>query len=81
VGFAGVIGAAGAALVVRHPELAEIELLDVFGLKGWGAVAWSEEHEEPGDLTRHPDAAEMAVQLALRRRGVEPMRVVVMPQM
>jgi hypothetical protein len=65
-----------AMVMISHQGIARREVLDVL-CRRWPDVVVKElEHEEPTWTMTAGDAAD----LGSRRRGVEPLRIVVMPQ-
>ena len=77
VSFAGLIGGDHRALVlVSHEGVARRELQDVL-CRRWPSVVLKDlEHEEPMWAMTPDEAAD----LGTRRRGAEPLRIMVMPQ-
>ena len=77
VSFAGIIGGDHTALVmVSQQGVDRREMLDVLSWRWPDVVLKDLEHEEPTWKMTPDDAAE----LGRRRRGVEPLRILVMPQ-
>ena len=77
VSFAGLMGGDHKALVmISHQGVDRREVLDVLRRRWPDVVVKDLEHEEPTWTMTADDAAE----LGSRRRGVEPLRIVVMPQ-
>jgi hypothetical protein len=76
VAITGMTSANGAALLlIRHPALTRAEVADVLRRR-WPDVTLSDGTVPPTwEMT-----VEDAVELACERRGVEPLRVVVLPQ-
>ena len=75
--FAGMVGGDGKALVmVTHEGVDRHEIEDVLRRRWPDAVVKSLEQEEPTVAMTAEDAAD----LGQCRRGIEPMRVVIMPQ-
>ena len=77
VAFAGLMGGNHIAMVmISHQSIDRREVLDLLRRR-WPEVVMKDlEHEEPTWAMTADDAAD----LGSRRRGVEPLRVVVMPQ-
>jgi hypothetical protein len=63
-------------VMISHQGIDRREVLDVLRRRWPDVVVKSLEHEEPVWTMTANDAAE----LGSRRRGVEPLRVVIMPQ-
>jgi hypothetical protein len=77
VSFAGLMGGDHKALVlIAHQGVDRREVLDVLSRRWPDVVVKEPEQEEPTWLMTAYDAAE----LGSRRRGAEPLRVLVMPQ-
>jgi hypothetical protein len=77
VGFAGMTGGDGTALVlVTHEGIDRHEVLDVLCRRWPDVVVKESDQEEPTWAMTAEDAAD----LGRCRRGVEPLRIVVMPQ-
>jgi hypothetical protein len=77
VGFAGMAGGDGTALVlVSHERVDRYEVLDVLRQR-WPEVAVKTFEQETPTWAM---AAEGAADLGRHRRGVEPLRIVIMPQ-
>jgi hypothetical protein len=75
--FAGMAGGDNRALVlVSHEGVDRREVLDVLRRRWPEVVVKSLEHEAPTWVMTAQDAAD----LGQRRRGVEPLRIVIMPQ-
>jgi hypothetical protein len=75
--LAGLMGGNHRALVmISHQDIDRREVLEVLSRRWPDVVVKSLEHEEPVWTMTANDAAE----LGSRRRGVEPLRVVIMPQ-
>ncbi len=77
VSFAGMIGGDHRALVmISHEGVERREVIDVICRRWPDVVLKDLEHEEPmWDMT-----SDEAAELGMRRRGVEPLRILVMPQ-
>jgi hypothetical protein len=77
VSFAGMAGGDHTALVlVSHQDIDRREVQDVLCHRWPDVVVKSLEHEEPAVAMSPSDAAD----LGRCRRGVEPLRIVIMPQ-
>jgi hypothetical protein len=77
VGFAGMVGSDHRALIIiSHHGIDRRAVLDLLRPRWPDVVVKSLEHEEPTWAMRAEDAAD----LGRHRRGVEPLRIMVMPQ-
>ena len=77
VSFAGLMGGDHKALVmISHQDIDRREVQDVLSRRWPDVVVKDLQHEEPTWTMTANDAAA----LGSRRRGVEPLRIVVMPQ-
>jgi hypothetical protein len=77
VRFAGMAGGDRAAMVlISHEDIERCEVLDILRQRWPDILVKSLEHEEPTWVMTAEDAAD----LGRRRRGVEPLRIVIMPQ-
>ena len=75
--IAGVVDGDHRALVmISHPDIDRREVLDVLRRRWHNVVVKDSEAEEPAWTMTADDAAD----LGSRRRGVEPLRIVVMQQ-
>jgi len=77
VSLAGIVGGGGTALVMMsHDDLDRTEVLDALRRRWPDVVVKGLERETPTSAMGAKEAAE----LGLCRRGVEPLRIVIMPQ-
>jgi hypothetical protein len=77
VSFAGLLGGDHRApVLITHQGVDRRELLDMLRCRWLDVVLKDLEHEEPAWTMAPDDAAD----LGHRRRGVKPLRIVVMPQ-